>query len=71
MLEMSVILVTSLVISLYYSWQIALICLAFYPVLALAGAFQVCLMDDIILGKMRKHKKHEINVTLIKDEKLE
>ena len=42
MLEMLVILVVSLVIAFCYSWQIALISLAFFPVLALAGALEVC-----------------------------
>ena len=41
MLEMIVILVASLVVAIYFSWEIALTSLAFMPALALAGAFEV------------------------------
>ena len=43
MVEMGVVLITSLCIAFYYSWRITLICLAYLPVLVVAGAFAVCL----------------------------
>ena len=44
-LEMIVTIFTSMLIGFFYSWQVTLLCLAFYPALALAGAYEVCPND--------------------------
>ena len=41
LLEMFVIIATSLFIGFFYSWQITLVALAYFPVLVIAGAFEV------------------------------
>lgn len=43
MMEISVLLASSLLIGFYFSWQIALVSLAYFPILVIAGAFEVCL----------------------------
>lgn len=41
MVEMFVLAVSALTIAFIYSWQITLVALAFFPILAIAGAFEV------------------------------
>ncbi len=41
MVEVLVLIVSSLFIGFYYSWEITLVALAYFPILMLAGAFEV------------------------------
>ncbi|VDM01105.1 unnamed protein product [Schistocephalus solidus] len=41
MLETAVLIIGSLIVAFVFSWQIALVALAFFPVLMIAGAFQM------------------------------
>ncbi|KAL7062818.1 hypothetical protein AAHC03_01187 [Spirometra sp. Aus1] len=41
MIETTVLIVGSLIVAFFFSWQISLVALAFFPVLMIAGAFQM------------------------------